>query len=332
MPHLHSTLDQPLRFFHGLIAQASAPLLTRRLRLRRSRVGAVLGVAFSTTDIGIAHCRRGDGGAPAITTELLHGGADAGETLAALVAANGYQQLPVVATLPADACQLFSIPRPVVARHELTQAAAWQVHDELAQPLDETLLDVCDDCSAGDPARVWVVAAALRAVEHYTRLLEEAGLEVDALDAPTLTLRNLALQLHADPPPLWLLLAGEPHLLCVIAGGRPWLQRRLQPIAGSAATTARRLAEELERTRSYLLHRHGFPACGGQLLIVGEATLADTLAVAMAGKVGFDSCQPLAESHVAALGDQPRLAKACVLQMLACGAALRGHRSWLAAS
>ena len=330
MPHLHTTLDQPFRFFQGLITQTSAPLTTRRVRLRRSRIGAVLGVAFGATGIGVAHCCRADDGAPAITTRLLPGAADAGERLAALVAVNGYQHLPVVATLPADACQLFSITRPVVARHELAQAAAWQVQDELAQPLDETLLDVCDDCSAGDPARVWVVAAALRAVEHHTRLLEKAGLDVDALDAPTLTLRNLALQLHAERPPLWLLLAGEPQLLCVIAGGRPWLQRRMQPITGSDTARAQRLAEELERTRSYLLHRHGFPACDGRLLIVGEATLAETLVDAMAGKPGFDSCQRLADAHVAALSDQPRSATACVLQMLACAAALRGHRSWLA--
>jgi len=310
-----------------LIERARQPFRPAPSRPWPSPRGPRLGLAFGEEGLAVAHC-PGEGTPLIDALHLL----PAAQSLPALVRGQRqWRRLPVVATLPVTQYQVFSLPRPAVAPHELTRAVGWQLHDELAQPLHETLLALCETPSSapGEESRqLWVVAAARAAVEHHAAAVEAAGLRLLAIDIPLLALRNLGLQLSAGPAPRWLLLIGERSLLSVVAQGRPWLQRALRSSAAERdpIATAHWLADELGRSHSYLRRHPAFPDAPGEVLLVGSSLLARHLTAALTGRPGFAGCAPLERRHFGSLrlAALPDHGSPGGLSLLACGAALRG--------
>jgi len=124
----------------------------------------------------------------------------------------GAEGLPVVATLQLGAYSLVQLEHPGLGDDELVEAMRWKVKDLIDFPVEQAVIDVFplpQSRRPGAPALLYVVVARETAVAALGSLLQDADLDVIAIDIVEMAIRNLAqyvdrpqrprayLQLHA---------------------------------------------------------------------------------------------------------------------------------------
>jgi MSHA biogenesis protein MshI len=127
--------------------------------------------------------------------------------------------------------QLLQVAPPEVPEAELREALRWQIRDLVDFPLEEAVIDffhVSRGHQREGARTAYVVVARQALVRQRAALMEEARLEIQAIDIPELVLRNLA-TLHPDAERgvAFLYFAAESGMIIVVRGRELCLARNL---------------------------------------------------------------------------------------------------------
>lgn len=97
--------------------------------------------------------------------------------------------------------QLLVVDAPEVPPQELRAALRWQIQELIDFHIDDAVLDVFD-APPGGPAgtrrQMYVVVARAATVRQRIDRLEQAGVNLEAIDIPELAMRNIAARLPED--------------------------------------------------------------------------------------------------------------------------------------
>lgn len=161
----------------------------------------------------------------------FHSEQDRVPALRAAVRDLGARGLPVVAALPSTAYSLVQLEAPELEREELREAMRWRVKDLIDFPVEEAVIDVFELPASrrpGAPALVYAVVAKSYEVDSLAALLDEAGLELDAIDIAEMAIRNLSLHLdRPGRPRAYLQLQPGETIIEIADGPQVYLSRRV---------------------------------------------------------------------------------------------------------
>lgn len=116
--------------------------------------------------------------------------------LAELVSEAKLAGTPCVVVLPAESYSLRLLDRPKVEDDEISSSLPWLLKDVIDfDPSDATVdyFDFPSDANRGRDPSLFVAAARNDVIDEVTDLLDESGLEIQAIDIAGLALRNLTL-------------------------------------------------------------------------------------------------------------------------------------------
>jgi MSHA biogenesis protein MshI len=202
-----------------------------------------------------------------------------------------------VAVMSPDGYHLMLVEAPDVPREELRAALRWRIKDLIDFHIDDAVIEVFE---MPPPARgaqgkpLYAVAARAKLLRQQIETLEDAGLDLDAVDIPELCLRNIAARIERDGEGIALLyLAGDYGILVLARKGVMYLTRRidtgvapLHGVSGLPSELVATLALELRRSLDYFeSHYEQTPLM--KLYTTGVAeqdrdALADELSIAVA--------------------------------------------------
>ncbi len=112
----------------------------------------------------------------------------------------------VVAALPEEQISTHIVDMPLMSDSEIEQALQWQVEQYIPIPADKAVWshEIISRSTPSGGVEVLLVAAAKSLVESYTQVLEQAGLDVIALESELMATaraeldRNAGLSLVVD--------------------------------------------------------------------------------------------------------------------------------------
>ncbi|MCW8890098.1 MAG: hypothetical protein OQL20_05500 [Sedimenticola sp.] len=144
----------------------------------------------------------------------------------------GLRGVPTVAVLAPGSYSLFQVEKPEVENEELKSAIRWRIKDLLDFHIDDAVLDIFDlpqSQRKSGPGMMYVVVAKQSLIQQYVDQIEEAGLEIDAIDITELTLRNvLALTGGAEQSQALLYLPPRYGMIEIVQGDTLFLNRRIE--------------------------------------------------------------------------------------------------------
>ena len=110
--------------------------------------------------------------------------APVGTTLAAIIKEAGMRSKRAVVALPEEQVSSHVVELPMMKDDEIEQALEWQVEQYIPIPKDEAVWswEVVRRGEAGSGSEILLVAAAKTLVETYRKKVEEAGLELVAIE------------------------------------------------------------------------------------------------------------------------------------------------------
>jgi MSHA biogenesis protein MshI len=211
------------------------------------------------------------------------------------VRACGARGLPVYATLRHASYSLVQLEAPELPDDELRDAMQWRVGDLIDFPVEEAIIDVFrlpDSRRPGAPALVYAVVARRSDVDGLAAALDDAGLEIAAIDIVEMAIRNLAL--HVDVPGrprAYLHLRPGQTVIEIVDGPQVFLSRRVlqdydvdaDPVILQAQMEG--LALEVQRSLDYFESQYALGA-------------ADRLSVLVSDDVVFDAFNGVAQSFL----------------------------------
>ncbi|MEX2205329.1 MAG: hypothetical protein WEF50_03770, partial [Myxococcota bacterium] len=153
------------------------------------------------------------------------------------------------AVLSPELYSLRQVDPPAVEARELREAARWSIKDLVDFSVEDAIVDAFPSPEVrGRPARLNVVAARRRTLQHHLEILERSGLALVAIDILELTLRNLAELLPSEARGVGILHTLPPlGVLTLSSGGSLWFSRQLETDAEALEAAAEEaLSEKLE--------------------------------------------------------------------------------------
>lgn len=125
---------------------------------------------------------------------------------------------PCVGVMPRGSYNLMQTELPAVPAEELQDAVRWQIRDLLDFPADEAVIETIafDDTANGQPLS-FAVAAQRSKVRNLVEVVRDgAGLDLQAIDIPELSVRALLKEIHGSEQGLALLILWKNAGLVVI--------------------------------------------------------------------------------------------------------------------
>ncbi len=104
------------------------------------------------------------------------------------------KNLPCTVVMPLGSYQLFLVEAPKVQPHELGEAIRWKVKDLINYAIEEAAVDAFllpEDISSGGNRMAYAVVVKKDYVRFLVDAVQNAGLELDAIDIAELSLYNL---------------------------------------------------------------------------------------------------------------------------------------------
>lgn len=282
---------------------------------------------FATAEgVAAAHVAPSVGGKPRLTRCIYEkeGGRD---LLARLVSRLPSRRAQTVGVLDPAGYRLLLVEAPDVPADELRAAVRWRVKDLIDFHVDDAVIDVFEmpPHARGGPQRMmYAVTAKAEVVRREIERIEAAGLNLDVVDIPELSLRNVATLLDEGRGAAFLYLSERRSTLLLVRQGVLYLARHIEiGVATLADAGAERaelvagLALEVRRSLDYF-ESHYEQTSIQRLHVSGlEAVDRDAIARDLALAVDEVDLQPLLDSDEAL---SPELQRLC---MPAIGAALR---------
>jgi MSHA biogenesis protein MshI len=139
---------------------------------------------------------------------------------------------PTVSVLDPAGYRLLLVEAPDVPADELRAAVRWRVKDLIDFHVDDAVIDVFEmpPHARGGPQRMmYAVTAKAEAVKREIDRIEGAGLKLDVVDIPELSLRNVATLLESEQRGAALLYLGERRsTLLLVRQGVLYLARHIE--------------------------------------------------------------------------------------------------------
>jgi len=293
---------------------------------RGSRAGGQIGVFATPEGVAAAHVAPGTGGKPRLTRCVYEKGGGR-DPLARVASRLPSRRAHAVGVLEPSGYRLLLVEAPDVPADELRAAVRWRVKDLIDFHVDDAVIDVFEmpPHARGGPQRMmYAVTAKAEAVKREIERIEAAGLNLDVVDIPELSLRNVATLLDSGRGAALLYLSERRSTLLLVRQGVLYLARYIETGVATLAEAAELRAElvaglALEARRSLDYFESHYEQTSIQRLHVSGLEAEDREAIARELGVAVD------EVDLAALLDtdealSPELQRLC---MPAIGAALR---------
>lgn len=183
--------------------------------------------------------------------------------VARIVKESGAHSRKVVAALPEEQISSHIVQMPILSDAEIEQALEWQVEQYIPIPQDQAIWShkiLTKDAAGG--TEVLLVAAAKSLVEAYRHVLEQAGLEVVALETELMASARAEVSVNS-PLSVIVDMGAQSTDLGIVRGGELIFARTI-PTAGEALSRALESSLGLDSTQAHqYLTTYGFAA--GQL-------------------------------------------------------------------
>jgi len=175
------------------------------------------------------------------------------ETLARLTREQGWRGLPCHISLAADDYKLLPAETPAVPEAEINQALLWSLREVLDTKPEDTVLESFAFASGisrpGKPAR-HVVTASKQRIRGIVEAVREAGLDLESIDIPELSLRNVTSRLPENGQGIGLISQSARGVsVTIYRAGELYVTRQLAGISNfddaTHPLTMPRLAEQL---------------------------------------------------------------------------------------
>ena len=127
--------------------------------------------------------------------------------------------------------QLLLVEAPDVESTELRAAIRWRIKDLIDFHIDDAVVDVVEipGQDRGRARMMYVVVARAACVRERVDVIEDAGLELVAIDVEELALRNLVALADTDRRGVCALWFGADHgLIVIVRDGELYLARRIE--------------------------------------------------------------------------------------------------------
>jgi MSHA biogenesis protein MshI len=243
--------------------------LSRRTLGRGRRASVQVGLHRSATHWVAARLRLDPGAGPSVEQfeTVAVGSPREQEAIRQLARTGVLRNAPVVLVLGAEQYNTFPLPAPSVPDAELREALRWQLRAVLPYGPEDAIIEFirltgADDSSA--PRGLLAVAAMRRTVAQALVPLQDAGIDVLAVDIPEMAQRNVLAQLPGSGSGNALLsLDGSTGLLTVLNQGELCFARRIQMPRSSGAAdedpehVADRIATQVQRSLEVVERQSG---------------------------------------------------------------------------
>ncbi len=165
---------------------------------KKVREGLQVGIGFHPDGVSVAVVLQREGKTPVLERmafKACAGPKAYGETFSSLAVDLKLKGMPAVFVLEPGDYSLLQVESPAVEAEELLNAVRWRIKDLIDSHVDDVTIDVFDlpePKRAGATRMLSVVAAKNTLIQERVDLLDDAGLEIAAIDITELALRNLA--------------------------------------------------------------------------------------------------------------------------------------------
>lgn len=201
--------------------------LFKRPRSSGSRIGV-----FVTSDgVAAAQVVRARGMRPRLE-HCVYEAQGTPDALARAVDSLSTRRTPATSVLDSSGYRLSLVEAPEVPTEELAAAVRWRVKDLIDFHIDDAVIDVFEmpAHARGGPRRMmYAVTAKADVVKQQVELVEGSGLELDVIDIPELSLRNVAALLETEDRGAALLyLSDRRSTLLLVRQGILYLARHVE--------------------------------------------------------------------------------------------------------
>lgn len=184
----------------GHIREKETPLLPF---LKKKMLPGLTGIGLLPDGLCVVRIERATGRAPALTLADFRPWGDQGQEKVLARAASDYDLARSRCTTVLDPGEysLLLTEAPDVPPDELRAAIRWRIKDLIDFHINDATLDVFDlpgEKAAGRARSMYAVAARSSAIQKRADLMSAAGINLDVIDIPEMSQRNLAALLPED--------------------------------------------------------------------------------------------------------------------------------------
>jgi len=198
---------------------------------RKRRAGGQIGVFATAEGVAAAQVAPRGSGKPRLERCVYERRGD-DDPFARVLSRLPNRRASTVSVLDPTGYRLLLVEAPDVAADELRAAVRWRVKDLIDFHIDDAVIDVFEmpPHARGGPNRMmYAVTARAEFVREQIELVEKAGLTLDVVDIPELSLRNIATLLEAGQRGAALLHLGERRsTLLLVRQGVLYLARHVE--------------------------------------------------------------------------------------------------------
>jgi MSHA biogenesis protein MshI len=199
---------------------------------RADNAAGQTGVYLSESGVAAAQILRARGDQKPQLTGCVYESGGASDSLVSAVRQMPSRKLPAVSVLPSAGYNLLLVEAPDVPDDELRAAVRWRIKDLIDFHIDDAVIDVFQMPSqgrGGPNQMMYAVAARADFVRGQVDILEHAGLKLEIIDIPELSLRNIAALLEEEQRGVALFHLAEAHgVLLFVKQGVMYLTRRIE--------------------------------------------------------------------------------------------------------
>jgi MSHA biogenesis protein MshI len=198
---------------------------------RRRGVTSQIGVFATPDGVAAAHVTPRANGKPRLDRCVFEK-QGAHDAFARVLDRLPSRRAPTVTVLDPSGYRLLLVEAPDVPADELRAAVRWRVKDLIDFHIDDAVIDVFEmpaHARGGARRMMYAVTAKADVVKQEIERIEGAGLELDVVDIPELSLRNVATLLEADQRGAALLYLGDRRsTLLLVRQGVLYLARHME--------------------------------------------------------------------------------------------------------
>jgi MSHA biogenesis protein MshI len=196
---------------------------------RARRIGSQIGVFATPEGVAAAQVAPRPGSKPKLERCVYEKGSH--DHYARVVSRLANRRAPAVSVLDPGSYRLLLVEAPDVPPDELRSAIRWRVKDLIDFHIDDAVIDVFEmpRHARGGPHRMmYAVTAKADFVKAEIDRVEGAGLRLEVVDIPELSLRNIATLLESDRGAALLYLSERRSTLLLVRQGVLYLARYIE--------------------------------------------------------------------------------------------------------
>jgi len=198
---------------------------------RGRTAGSQIGVFVTAHGVAAAQVSSRGAGKP-LLERCIYEKQGAHDPFARIVSRLNDRRAPAVSVLDPAGYRLLLVEAPDVPADELRAAVRWRVKDLIDFHVDDAVIDVFEmprHARGGSHRMMYAVTAKTELVQREIERLEGAGLKLDVVDIPELSLRNVAKLLESDGRGAAFLYLGERRsTLLLVRQGVLYLARHVE--------------------------------------------------------------------------------------------------------